>query len=100
MYTIELVLLQRYMAQWWAKLAASEKDYREGAGQVERASRSRDGQAAASLAEGGSWYLEALALLAEETEDRGKAAIDRIRQQLAEANSEGCGSNTLCTIAG
>ena len=80
--------MQRYMAQWWAKLAAAEVDFKDSGAHLAKASQSEDGRVAASLTEGGSWYLEAVECLELNTEDSGTQAIARIRDQLADLNSD------------
>lgn len=84
----EAAALQRYMAQWWAKLAAAEKDHGASAAAVEKASRSADGKVDASLSEGGSWFLQALEVIQENAPDGAQAAVDRIKDQLVELNSD------------
>lgn len=81
-------IVQGYMAQWWAKLAAAEKEFTDGAAAVEKASKSTDGKICPSLREGGSWYLEAVQLLQDHSSDSGEKIVDRIREQLAEKTSE------------
>ena len=80
--------MQRYMAQWWAKLAAAEMDFKDSHAHLDKASQSGNGRVTASLAEGGSWYLEAVECLELNTEDGGAQAFARIRDQLAEMNSD------------
>lgn len=78
------------MAQWYARLAAAEKDQKDALDQMDQASHIDDGAESAlkDLAEGGSWYLEAVDFLQEVTVDGGEHIIRRIREQLADLNSD------------
>jgi len=70
---------QRYLAQWVAKLASAETEFHNTCAQLDKA-----GEMEANLAQGGSWFLEAVDLLEQSDED----ALQRIRDQLADLNSD------------
>ena len=76
------------MAQWIAKLAAVEKDYKDAARQMEEASKVDGGDAWEGLAEGGSWYLEAIDLIQQAAPESGEQQFNKIREQLADLNSD------------
>ena len=80
--------MQRYMAQWVAKLAAVEKDYADSARQMEEASKVEGRSDAEILAEGGSWYLEAVDLIQQAAPESGEQQFSKIREQLADLNSD------------
>ena len=86
------LVLQRYMTPWWARLAAAESDQKDAHKQMERASQIEEAdnpdELAGNLAEGGSWYLEGIDFLQKMTPDGGEQNIRRIREQLADLNSD------------
>ena len=76
------------MAQWVAKLAAVEKDYNDSTRQMEEASKIEGSDQADILAEGGSWYLEAIDLIQQAAPEAGEQHFNKIREQLADLNSD------------
>jgi hypothetical protein len=69
------------MAQWVAKLALAEKEFRDTRAQLDKPGGEK---MMANLAQGGSWFLEAVDLLEQSDED----AFQHIRDQLADLNSD------------
>ena len=74
--------------QWWARLAAVEKDYNEAFKHFQDVSRSQGPELAEGFAQGGSWYLEGVDFIQHATQDSGEQALDRIKEQLADLNSD------------
>lgn len=74
------------MAQQWANLAAVEKDYKETVNQLEQASKVQGQSLSHALAEGGSWYLEAVDFIGQISDTAFESALERIKDQLSELN--------------
>ena len=100
------VALQEYLAQWVAKVAAAEKDYRsamdamkrpaaQGAAQDARLAARIARPAAQAALEAGiedpeqldSWFLDGIDLLLQHTPDQGERAVEAIRDHLTEIDA-------------
>lgn len=99
-FTVFQYDMQRYMAMWWAKYHAALKDYTDtrdllpeassGAQTIveadDAAQKTSKQRRASSQA---AWFLDAIDILNRHFKESDTPAIDRIKHQLADMNSEG-----------
>jgi hypothetical protein len=92
-----MLAVQEYMAQWVAKAAEKEKDYRGALSEVARAAAQCKGgptggakasksKKAGSNAEESAWYMDAIDLLVAFGADEGQQAANYIMDQLGSAD--------------